>query len=99
MRLIDADKIELDYSGLAHIPSLDFLGTAKYFADQIKSAPSFDAVPVVHGEWITDAGENTLHGVNDKCSICGFRNFSFTFFNYCPNCGAKMDGKRREDNG
>lgn len=26
MRLIDADKIVLDYSGLAHIPPNDFVG-------------------------------------------------------------------------
>ena len=58
----------------------------------IAQQPTIDAAPVVHGEWIIDLGENTLHGVNDKCTICGFRNFSFTSFNYCPICGAKMDG-------
>lgn len=47
MRLIDVDKIKLDYSGLMHISPYDFIGTAKYFADQIKSAPTVDAVEVV----------------------------------------------------
>ena len=33
MRPIDADKIILDYSGLAKIAPNDFVGIAKYFAD------------------------------------------------------------------
>lgn len=48
-RLIDADDIVLDYSGLAYIPPLDFRGTAKYFAKQIDAMPTIDAIPI---EWI-----------------------------------------------
>ena len=30
MRIIDADKVVFDYSGLAHISPNDFIGIAKY---------------------------------------------------------------------
>ena len=47
-----------------------------------------DAVPVVHGQWIHDI--NNLFG----CSVCGERETMSARKpkNYCPNCGAKMDG-------
>jgi rRNA maturation endonuclease Nob1 len=44
--------------------------------------------PVVHGRW-------EKHGKHDwRCTVCkrGVP-YSFTGFNYCPNCGAKMDGE------
>lgn len=60
----------------------------------------FDAVPIVHGHWLlTDYGKL-------KCSKCGLlsamsRSFSGAQYksNYCPSCGAKMDGKDGERNG
>ena len=54
-------------------------------ADMIDDAPTIEAVPVVHGEWIKET-------VLSKCSVCGFRLGADTY-RYCPNCGAKMDGK------
>ena len=54
---------------------------------------SVDAVPVVHGRWIFHKKE--IWGMWDQsfyeCSNCGRRNPLYRF-NYCPNCGAKMDG-------
>lgn len=49
MTLIDIDKLSLYYVGLIHIRPYDFVGTAKYFAKQVKAAPVVEAVPV---EWI-----------------------------------------------
>ena len=40
---------------------------------------------VKHGKWIKSKNER-------KCSLCGYFYFTNTkSFNYCPNCGAKMD--------
>ena len=55
----------------------------------IYDAPAAAVVEVRHGEWVYD------HWCEFSCSECG--HFSKTeprgTENYCPNCGAKMDGK------
>lgn len=55
--------------------------------------PAADAVQVVHGRWEDVALRFTQ--VKEKCSICGGIVYSHGF-NYCPNCGAKMDGGANE---
>ena len=56
----------------------------------VENAPAADVAPVRHGRWIED--HDYL-----KCPECGVMvKWDFTFFdignwNYCPNCGAKMD--------
>ena len=61
--------------------------------------PSADAVEVRHGHWIHD-GLDIPHGVDwMHCSECGNRNVycPAAMTNYCPNCGARMDGEQDED--
>ena len=82
MRLIDADAlIEEALTG----------GVYCYVdALQIAIAPTVDVVPVQHGRWETNSDRpDTL-----ICSICkcGFDMWKHDPHNYCPNCGAKMDG-------
>lgn len=59
----------------------------------IANAPSVDVVPVVHGRWIERRAPHAMGGNSAKCSAC---NKSVQYLgnpvNYCPNCGAKMDG-------
>lgn len=45
-------------------------------------------VKVIHGEWIDDHGD-------DVCSVCGFKcddPYYLGNANYCPECGANMNG-------
>lgn len=62
--------------------------------DQIDALPAIDAVPVVHGRWITkQRREHYPSGKEyeaDYCTACGER--GSLEFSYCPNCGARMDG-------
>ena len=66
----------------------------------INDAPTVDAVEVVHGRWVYDSGSGRYF-----CSACDEYALSFkkdTLYDgdlyevcltdYCPNCGAKMDG-------
>ena len=56
-------------------------------AKQIADAPTVDAVEVVHGRWISS------HDEFCACSICKYPFYvGWNQANYCPNCGAKMDG-------
>ena len=60
----------------------------------ILDAPAADVAPVRHGRWIDaypDIEPNPMfmYGI---CSECGFEQGISKYLNYCPNCGAKMDG-------
>ena len=61
---------------------------AERTCDRIIDIPSADVVPVRHGHWIS---------INsypyEECSVCGETHDTVRCLdNYCPNCGAKMDG-------
>lgn len=67
--------------------------------DTIKNIPAADVVEVVHGEWISEIGSYCT----SRCSACGWdkpytedyycAKELYSTWNYCPNCGAEMDGK------
>ena len=69
--------------------------------DNIKSTidaiPAVDVAPVVHGRW-DDSGRYTFPGGSTAviCTECGcaltVSEFRLNRWNYCPVCGAKMDG-------
>lgn len=68
-----------------------------YLREIIKSVPAADVAPVVHGRW-SDAGFGELpkHAPYGwACSACGGISFNNEYI-YCPNCGAKMDGERKD---
>ena len=62
----------------------------------ILDAPAENVAPVRHGRWIEYTKVIIPEPYNKweqawKCSECGFYD-GFVGYNYCPNCGAKMDG-------
>lgn len=63
-------------------------------ATQLKAIPAADVAPVVHGRWLD--GRCTVCGWEEPDEI-GYDGYEFSPWghtNYCPNCGAKMDGGR-----
>lgn len=73
----------------AHYPS--------WCAYKIRSIPASDVAPVRHGRWLEvreiEVREKRLFGEHYfLCSNCKSRNGLMIHFNYCPNCGSKMDG-------
>ena len=58
---------------------------------RVENFPAADVAPVVHGKWLKSEYEYHV-GI---CSLCGCvppkPAFRSTPYNYCPNCGAKMD--------
>jgi hypothetical protein len=72
---------------------------AKFIENTLDLVPVADVAPVVHGRWIKD---NDSFQTDDyyccyfdyTCSECGeIVNDRYKLPNYCPDCGAKMDGK------
>lgn len=53
----------------------------------IEKISAADVAPVVHGRWIMHDDE---FGLTCECSACHIETMGDG--NYCPNCGAKMDG-------
>ena len=60
---------------------------------EVSAAPVADVEPVVHGRW-DDSGRYIFPGV--RCTECGcaltVSEYRLNNWNYCPVCGAKMDG-------
>lgn len=71
------------------------------YPGDLVNEPTVDAVEVVHANWIEDG----YYGNTFVCSHCGsegcysgdFKNKQYYYTNYCPNCGAKMDGGNEDD--
>lgn len=92
MRLIDADSINdffISYSSYKEGPDEEDI---KAWLDE---QPTIEAEPVRHGEWVlVDAAYYDIY----TCSECGgFAPSGFIKSNYCPKCGAKMDGKEKKE--
>lgn len=63
---------------------------------RVLDIPAVDAVPVVHGRWIEHKDEHQC----SECSeftIVDFYVWKNMPFDYCPNCGAKMEGGASDD--
>jgi len=101
MRLIDADEA-LKALGEAPLVWNEYtdeyeLGQQKQWeqdVEAIKALPTIEAEPVRHGWWAYPFKKNDF--VWCECSVCGAV-FEICGgrpidYNYCPECGAKMDG-------
>lgn len=72
------------------------LKAVNYIHNEIRRA---DAVEVVHGEWST-VEDDYCGLIALECSVCNNQWWfeddpPIEHYQYCPNCGAKMDGESR----
>ena len=93
MRAIDADalnSIKFHQLPYTHITPSDAdaesykRGWNDAIDSIIENAPTIEPKPRT-GEWI-----------DDNCSECGFYVYHGDMRNYCPKCGAKMNGGKEE---
>ena len=90
MRPIDADNL---------ISVLDILsdkgGDIRYW-EQLKlivaDCPTADVAEIKRGRWVS-IGNTKLAACK-----CGFFTDRYSTYNFCPNCGAKMDEVERNEN-
>ena len=61
--------------------------------ERVERLPAADVVPVVHGRWIFKRG--CYEADECSCTLCGqlLTTHAKERANYCPNCGARMDGE------
>ncbi len=94
MRLIDADavlRIIEEIKSNKDIPKN--YGTLLDISRKIRSLPTIDAEPVIHGHWVENRDRAELQLI---CSQCGYDYIEadpdcIERHNFCPHCGAKMD--------
>lgn len=97
MRLIDADalkeslkELKAEGNNRRYVQGLQD-AIDDYFPQIIDDEPTIDAEPVKHGRWI-----ETNDDKKKRCSECDVIHLIAQYphgnANYCPNCGAKMDG-------
>ena len=99
MRLIDADALQRH-------KQLEAFGNGQYedveivYGNDIDNAPTVEAEPVKHGKWLSDGIDKW------RCSVCGTgNNYAYDWSvigtklqdEYCPKCGARMDGEKAGD--
>lgn len=61
--------------------------------EAIRDEPAADVAPVVHGEW-----DDSFDGITPVCLVCKRTHHTVIRTpDYCPNCGAKMDGGMKHD--
>ena len=103
MRLIDADALVERWKRLASYSWNEAIATSWSHAyeeiiSEIEEAPTVEAEPVRHGEWILKPDELFPTESIQECSVChAEESLSMWHDKYCPNCGAKMDGKKAEE--
>ena len=79
------------------IKSISDFGTIHSCYDMLVSNAISKGTQLPKGKWHNEDG--TFDGICDgwmsagvKCSVCGAIHCNYMrFYNYCPNCGAKME--------
>lgn len=108
MRLIDADalkKLLIEVLGrIKENPTMKqdemhIISGCHMLCEMIEDAPTIDEVSVVHGRWYDpyahDFSAKDMVYCCSRCNAAVFKTFSPTM-NFCPNCGAKMDGGEQD---
>ena len=94
-----AERQELDRSGGDYADC--FMNSAQTLStewwcveDAVESAPTIDAVPVVHARWVHEQRYGDSGGWVWRCKACRREAISpiISALKYCHCCGAKMDG-------
>ena len=76
-----------------HDPELSGVVLHRYIKEiDLKDIPAADVALVRHGRWVS-----VQHKLARVCSVCNrdepykFADIDADVYDYCPNCGAKMD--------
>lgn len=81
-----------------------YLQAIEHASDMIALMPAADVQPVVHGKWEEVEEYGGWGDIYYRCSVCGEEWLlndgkpKENNMNFCPRCGARMDGEQNENN-
>ena len=89
MKLIDADVVIKGVQDRC-LGATSVIVVENRIIDMLNRMPAVDVVPVRHGKWIdrNTRMQSFSPWHRYRCSVCDECSDNF---NYCPNCGARMD--------
>ena len=89
----DVDVEDYVYDNQAEFNAI--LACNKEIRNALSEMPIIDAEPVRHGKWIKADTQQYFrkHYPFFTCSECGYRKDSQKKWNYCPECGARIDAE------
>ena len=87
-RLIDADETRRQIIAFATGLNQTWLSVDTVMM-LLAQVPADDVATVRHGRWVPTKAP--FMNECEDCSVCGYRTVWGHRYNYCPNCGAKMD--------
>lgn len=91
-RYIDADLILPEMESKFDMQELYLpVHFQEFIVDEI---PTADVAPVRHGYWVKEKRDVLIHWHCSACKECFYLDMPNA--EYCPHCGAKMDGKENE---
>ena len=100
-RLIDANALKRQFVDYVRTPPHFHYGdwqnmciNGREIDEVIENAPTVDAVEVVHGKWAKQVEDDCYWYECSECAgvVPRTRWGHDWYSDYCPNCGAKMDG-------
>ena len=110
--LIDRKALGIGYCNPLVFDKTEYAHGWNCAIEILMNAPTVDAVELVHGVWVVedyDSGDPGYYSafIEVHCSKCGYElgaesgQYGWCYgdpfpLNYCPNCGAKMDGDGNE---
>ena len=105
MRLIDVDAFKIEFCEKCNNVLCDapLTNTDCFIMYMLDNTPTIEAEPVRHGRWVPLSYDGYADGypVYDEweCSECHFacEGEGEPPLNYCPNCGAKLDGGEKKN--
>ena len=68
----------------------------RYIREHMAKVSAVDAVPVVHARWIDYKDDHQCSACKEH-TIVDVYTWEAIQFEFCPYCGAKMDGERRNE--
>lgn len=95
MKLIDGDKLK-EMLHTAAMPMTEYgrgVQTGYQYARAfIDNMPEIEAEPVRRGRWIDKDNTGDDWDGETICALCDGVSPCRLFWDYCPHCGARMDG-------